>query len=147
MLELKNNFEKQDEIKAYGGEYARIATIKKKKAKSCQKIEITKILDEKSLAVTFSKRHSGLFSKANELCILCGVQLAIIMFSPTKKPISYGNPSVEAITDRYLEQLPPLILITSQFMEAYRTQHPRTKQTTHQHDCSSAGSEKDRRRT
>ncbi|KAL6573550.1 hypothetical protein OROHE_002009 [Orobanche hederae] len=90
-----------------------------KKTKGRQKIEMTKISDEKSLAVTFSKRHSGLFSKANELYILCEVQLAIIMFSPTKKPISYGNPSVDAIADRYLEQLPPLISITSLFIEVH----------------------------
>ena len=90
-----------------------------KKTKGRQKIEMTKILDEKSLAVTFSKRHSGLFSKANELCTLCGVQLAIIMFSPTKKPFSYGNPSVEAIIYRYLEPFRPSSLSASQFMEAY----------------------------
>ncbi|KVI09692.1 agamous-like MADS-box protein AGL62 [Cynara cardunculus var. scolymus] len=91
-----------------------------KKTKGRQKIEMTKILDEKSLAVTFSKRHSGLFSKANELSTLCGVELAIIMFSPTKKPISYGVPSVEAILDRYMEQLPPPDPRMSQYMESYR---------------------------
>ncbi|KAI3748578.1 hypothetical protein L6452_11740 [Arctium lappa] len=90
-----------------------------KKTKVAKKIEMTKIVDEKSLAITFSKRHSGLFSKANELT-LCGVELAIIIFSPTKKPISFGNPSVEAIIDRYLEQLPPPSSSISQFMESYR---------------------------
>ncbi|KAI3748580.1 hypothetical protein L6452_11742 [Arctium lappa] len=91
-----------------------------KKTKGRQKIEMTKIVDQKSLAVTFSKRHHGLLSKANELSTLCGVDLAIIIFSPTKKPISFGHPSVEAIIDRYLEQLPPPNPSMSQFMESYR---------------------------
>ncbi|XP_024992412.1 agamous-like MADS-box protein AGL62 [Cynara cardunculus var. scolymus] len=73
-----------------------------KKTKGRQKIEIVKITDDKSLAVTFSKRRSGIFRKFSELGTLCGAETAIVIFSPTGKPYSFGHPDVETIVDRYL---------------------------------------------
>jgi len=52
--------------------------------------------------VTFSKRRSGLFKKASELCTLCGVEIAIVVFSPAGKVFSFGHPKVESVTDRFL---------------------------------------------
>ncbi|KVI00488.1 Transcription factor, MADS-box [Cynara cardunculus var. scolymus] len=81
-----------------------------KKTKGCQKIEIVKITDDKSLAVTFSKRRSGIFRKLSELGTLCGAKTAIVVFSPIGKPYSFGHPDVETIVDRYL--------VTSLFVES-----------------------------
>ncbi|XP_065871879.1 agamous-like MADS-box protein AGL61 [Euphorbia lathyris] len=67
-----------------------------------QKIPIQKIQNKNHLQVTFSKRRSGLFKKASELCTLCGVEIAIIVFSPANKPFSFGFPEVDSILDRYL---------------------------------------------
>lgn len=50
--------------------------------------------------VSFSKRRSGLFKKASELCTLCGVETALIIFSPRGKAFSFGHPSVAAVIDR-----------------------------------------------
>lgn len=61
----------------------------------------TLIQDTKAKSVTFSKRRSGIFKKACELCTLCGVEMAIIFFSPTGKAYAFGNPSVEAIINRF----------------------------------------------
>ncbi|RVW16696.1 Agamous-like MADS-box protein AGL61 [Vitis vinifera] len=47
-----------------------------------KKIEIRKIEKKSSLEVTFSKRRAGLFKKAGELCVLCGAEAAVIVFSP-----------------------------------------------------------------
>ncbi|KAI3746033.1 hypothetical protein L6452_08448 [Arctium lappa] len=91
-----------------------------KLTKGRQKMEMAKITDERSLAVTFSKRYSGLFKKASELCTLCGVDIAIIIFSPTKKAFSFGHPCVETILDRYLAQNPRLNSGMSQFLEFHR---------------------------
>lgn len=52
--------------------------------------------------VSFSKRRSGLFKKACELSILCGAHVAVIVFSPAKKPFSFIHPSVPSVLDRYL---------------------------------------------
>ncbi|KAM6555005.1 hypothetical protein CsatB_015767 [Cannabis sativa] len=67
-----------------------------------QKVAMVKMDNESNLQVTFSKRRSGLFKKASELCTLCGVELALIVFSPGRKVFSFGHPSVELVVDRFL---------------------------------------------
>ncbi|XP_010483690.1 PREDICTED: agamous-like MADS-box protein AGL62 [Camelina sativa] len=78
-----------------------------KKSKGRQKIEMIKMKNESNLQVTFSKRRSGLFKKASELCTLCGAEIAIIVFSPGRKVFSFGHPSVETVIDRFLNNNPP----------------------------------------
>lgn len=67
-----------------------------------QKIEIKRIENEEARQVCFSKRRAGLFKKANELSILCGAQVSLLVFSPAGKPFSFGHPSVDHVVDRYL---------------------------------------------
>ncbi|ONK74951.1 uncharacterized protein A4U43_C03F11780 [Asparagus officinalis] len=69
-----------------------------------QKIEIKRITDEEARQVCFSKRRAGLFKKANELSVLCGADIAIIVFSPAGKPFSFGHPSVDFIVNRFLSR-------------------------------------------
>uniref|UniRef100_A0A7N0T4C1 MADS-box domain-containing protein n=1 Tax=Kalanchoe fedtschenkoi TaxID=63787 RepID=A0A7N0T4C1_KALFE len=69
-----------------------------------QRVEMTKIKSKSQLQVTFSKRCAGLFKKASELCTLCGVEIAIIVFSPAGKPFSFGHPSVESIVNKFINQ-------------------------------------------
>ncbi|CAA0834264.1 Agamous-like MADS-box protein AGL62 [Striga hermonthica] len=78
----------------------------KKPSMGRQKIKIEKIEVKNHLQVTFSKRRSGLFKKASELCTLCGVEIAIIVFSPAGKVFSFGHPNVESIVDRFLTRGP-----------------------------------------
>jgi len=66
-----------------------------------------KMSNESNLQVTFSKRRSGLFKKASELCTLCGAYVALIIFSPGEKVLSFGHPNVETVINRYLSQVPP----------------------------------------
>ncbi|ESR35971.1 hypothetical protein CICLE_v10030142mg [Citrus x clementina] len=91
-----------------------------KKSKGRQKVEMVKMPNESNLQVTFSKRRTGLFKKASELCTLCGADIAIIVFSPGKKVFSFGHPCVETIVDRYLTRNPPQISGTMQLIEAHR---------------------------
>lgn len=70
--------------------------------KGRQKIPIVKMENESNLQVTFSKRRSGLFKKASEICTLCAAEVAIIVFSPGDKAYSFGHPSVEAVLQRFL---------------------------------------------
>jgi pheromone receptor transcription factor len=73
-----------------------------KKTRGRQRIEMKK-LDGSKQQVTFSKRRTGLFKKAGELCVLCGAKVAVIVFSEKKKkPFCFGHPDVEAILNRYL---------------------------------------------
>lgn len=77
---------------------------KKKESIGRQKIPMVKIKKESHRQVTFSKRRAGFFKKASELCTLCGAEIGIIVFSPAKKPFSFGHPSVESVLDRYLSR-------------------------------------------
>ncbi|KAK8933465.1 Agamous-like MADS-box protein AGL61 [Platanthera zijinensis] len=74
----------------------------RRRGKGRKKIEIKPILNAGSRKVCFSKRRQGLFTKANELCILCGTEVVILFFSPAGKPFSYGHPSMENVVDRFL---------------------------------------------
>ena len=77
------------------------------KSKGRQKIVMAKMSKESNLKVTFSKRRSGLFKKASELSTLCGVEIAIIVFSPGKKVFSFGYPNVEQILEKFLNAQNP----------------------------------------
>ncbi|KAK7308801.1 hypothetical protein RJT34_05049 [Clitoria ternatea] len=67
-------------------------------SKARQKIELKKMTKESNLQVTFSKRHSGVFKKASELCTLYGAEVGLIVFSLGDKnhhgwhetPMNYG---------------------------------------------------------
>ncbi|KAE9601093.1 hypothetical protein Lal_00023720 [Lupinus albus] len=71
-----------------------------------RKIEIKMVRDTNTRQVTFSKRRTGLFKKANELSILCGTEVAIVVFSPGNKPYSFGHPDVQSVAAKFLEQEP-----------------------------------------
>ncbi|KAF0910587.1 hypothetical protein E2562_003022, partial [Oryza meyeriana var. granulata] len=52
----------------------------------------------------FSKRHTTIFNKANELAILCGVMVAAVFISPNANGgiFSFGYPSVSSVANRFL---------------------------------------------
>ncbi|KAF8057303.1 hypothetical protein N665_1261s0006 [Sinapis alba] len=77
---------------------------KKKETMGRQRIPMVRIKKETHRQVTFSKRRAGLFKKASELCTLCGAEVGIIVYSPAKKPFSFGHPSVESVLDRYFSR-------------------------------------------
>ncbi|KAK6945931.1 Transcription factor, MADS-box [Dillenia turbinata] len=59
-----------------------------------------------NLAVTFSRRRTGLFKKASELCVLCGAEVGLVVFSPSQKVYSFGHPSANTVIDRFLAENP-----------------------------------------
>ncbi|XP_055814803.1 agamous-like MADS-box protein AGL62 [Solanum dulcamara] len=97
----------------------------KKMTKGRQKIQMTKMSKESNLLVTFSKRRSGLFKKASELCTLCGVEITIVVFSPGHKVFSFGHPNVDSIVNRFLTRNPTSSSTTCQLVEAHRNANVR----------------------
>jgi hypothetical protein len=93
----------------------------------CKKIENKKIENERRLSVTFAKRRPSVIKKANELSTLCGVQSAVIIFSPNEKSVySFGDPSVEVLVSGYLEHYSGAQSSqTSEWVEQF--QNPRTE--------------------
>lgn len=67
-------------------------------------MDMKRITNRSARFVTFSKRRSGLFKKAAELGTLCAAQVAVVVFSPTGKPFSFGQSSVDAVADQFLNQ-------------------------------------------
>ena len=51
-----------------------------------KKIIIRKIQDERSRHATFAKRKNGLIKKAMELSVLCGCDIALVMFNSQVTP-------------------------------------------------------------
>ncbi|GAV80293.1 SRF-TF domain-containing protein, partial [Cephalotus follicularis] len=97
-----------------------------RKSKGRQKVEMVKMNNESNLQVTFSKRRTGLFKKASELCTLCGAEIAIVVFSPGKKVYSFGHPCVESIIDRFQTRNPTPPADTVQLnIEAHRNANVR----------------------
>ncbi|XP_057502217.1 agamous-like MADS-box protein AGL104 isoform X2 [Actinidia eriantha] len=67
------------------------------------KLQIKKIENTTNRQVTFSKRRNGLMKKAYELSVLCDVDVALIMFSPSGRLSFFsGNRSIEDILLRYV---------------------------------------------
>uniref|UniRef100_A0AAU7LJM1 MADS71 n=1 Tax=Hippophae rhamnoides TaxID=193516 RepID=A0AAU7LJM1_9ROSA len=94
----------------------------KRVSKGRQRVAMVKMSNDSNLQVTFSKRRSGLFKKASELCTLCGAEIVVIVFSPGKKVFSFGHPSVDGLIDRYFTRNPPPLTNTGtmQLIEAHR---------------------------
>ncbi|GFZ09422.1 K-box region and MADS-box transcription factor family protein [Actinidia rufa] len=75
---------------------------KKKTTRGRQRIEIKKIQKRSQLQVTFSKRRAGLFKKARELSVLCGVDMVVIAMSPAGNVFALASPSADAVVNRFL---------------------------------------------
>ncbi|KAI3738714.1 hypothetical protein L2E82_28821 [Cichorium intybus] len=73
-----------------------------KKTKGRQKIEMKKIEETNRRQVAFSKRRTGLFKKASEICVLTGAEIAILVSSPGGRFFAFGHPNPDVLFDRYL---------------------------------------------
>ncbi len=66
-----------------------------------KKIVIKKILDERSRHATFAKRKNGLIKKAMELSVLCGCEIALVMFnSQVTRALGQSFPPASALFRR-----------------------------------------------
>ncbi|KAF3445614.1 hypothetical protein FNV43_RR10790 [Rhamnella rubrinervis] len=105
-------------------------TTARKKTLGRQKIEIKKLENNNSKQVTFSKRRSGLFKKSGELTVLCGADVAAIVFSPSNKIFCFGYPDIDSVLNNYLygtsssslssSSAARRELVTSEFNRVYR---------------------------
>ncbi|KAI3930076.1 hypothetical protein MKX01_020746 [Papaver californicum] len=76
---------------------------REKKTQGRKKIELKRIENDAARQVSFSKRKKSICKKACELNSLCKAETAAILYSPSGALFSFGEPSVEAVVDRYLE--------------------------------------------
>ncbi|XP_022774097.1 agamous-like MADS-box protein AGL104 [Durio zibethinus] len=67
------------------------------------KLQIKRIENDTNRQVTFSKRRNGLIKKAYELSILCDIDIALIMFSPSGRVSHFsGKKRIEDVLNRYI---------------------------------------------
>uniref|UniRef100_A0A5B6YSP3 MADS-box domain-containing protein n=1 Tax=Davidia involucrata TaxID=16924 RepID=A0A5B6YSP3_DAVIN len=67
------------------------------------KVQMKRIENNTNRQVTFSKRRKGLIKKAYELCVLCDIDLALIMFSPSGRLSHFsGKKRIEDVLDHYI---------------------------------------------
>ncbi|KAG2261102.1 hypothetical protein Bca52824_068181 [Brassica carinata] len=73
-----------------------------------RKIKMEKITKREYRATAFTKRCSGLYSKAAQLCLLSGAQIAILASPPSSHSnvsfFSFGHSSVDAVVNAYLTE-------------------------------------------
>ncbi|XXG76561.1 hypothetical protein AAC387_Pa08g0887 [Persea americana] len=70
------------------------------------KTQLRRIENSASRQVTFSKRRNGLLKKAFELSVLCDVEVALMVFSPTGRLYEFANagPSIRAVLALFKEE-------------------------------------------
>ncbi|KAK4794495.1 hypothetical protein SAY86_012489 [Trapa natans] len=78
-----------------------------KPSRGRQRIEIRRRENVEERRVTFTKRRTGLFEKAAELCVLCGAKIAILTFSEGRKAFCFGNPDIDSVLECYLRERSP----------------------------------------
>ncbi|KAF9611546.1 hypothetical protein IFM89_032946 [Coptis chinensis] len=67
------------------------------------KLQIKRIENNTNRQVTFSKRRNGLIKKAYELSVLCDIDIALIMFSPSGRLSHFsGKRRIEDVLTRYI---------------------------------------------
>ncbi|KAL6861284.1 hypothetical protein ACP4OV_016984 [Aristida adscensionis] len=68
------------------------------------KLQIKRIENSTNRQVTFSKRRNGLVKKAYELSVLCDIDIALIMFSPSHRLNHFsGRRRIEDVLMRYID--------------------------------------------
>ena len=72
-----------------------------------KKINITRINDERTRQVTFTKRKFGLMKKAYELSVLCGCEIALMIFNSNDRLFQYASSDMDKVLLKYAEYNEP----------------------------------------
>ncbi|KAJ8556295.1 hypothetical protein K7X08_023053 [Anisodus acutangulus] len=71
--------------------------------KLSQDVELKFIKDKRAEHAIISNIQKSLCKKAKDLSILCGIEIAMIMFSIAGQPFLFGIPDVESVVQQFLE--------------------------------------------
>ncbi|CAF0962667.1 unnamed protein product [Adineta ricciae] len=78
-----------------------------KKIMGRKKINITRIIDERTRQVTFTKRKFGLMKKAYELSVLCGCEIALMIFNSNDRLFQYASSDINKVLLKYADYNEP----------------------------------------
>ncbi|XP_075078473.1 MADS-box protein SOC1-like [Nicotiana tabacum] len=66
------------------------------------------VRDKRAEVVAISNMQKALCKKAKEISILCGIEIAILIFSIIGQPFLFGSPNVESVVRRFLKAKQPI---------------------------------------
>ncbi|XP_009772696.2 agamous-like MADS-box protein AGL29 [Nicotiana sylvestris] len=87
------------------------------KSKSEKKI----LKDKRAEKIALSNKQNALSKRAMDLSTLCGIDIAIIIFSIAAEPFFFGNPNVESVVERFSQAKQPFYHMSSR-----KTTHEKT---------------------
>ncbi|XP_047316795.1 agamous-like MADS-box protein AGL65 [Impatiens glandulifera] len=72
------------------------------------KLKIKRLENTANRQVTYSKRRNGILKKAQELSILCDIEIILLMFSPTGKPTLFRGErsNIEEVIGKFAQLTP-----------------------------------------
>ncbi|XP_057950283.1 agamous-like MADS-box protein AGL30 isoform X2 [Malania oleifera] len=70
------------------------------------RLKMKKLENTNGRQATYAKRKNGIVKKANELAILCDIDIVLLMFSPTGKPCLCNGRSIEEVIAKFAELTP-----------------------------------------
>ncbi|KAA8529412.1 hypothetical protein F0562_033789 [Nyssa sinensis] len=72
------------------------------------KLKIKRLENSNGRQSTYAKRKHGIIKKANELSILCDIDIVLLMFSPSGKPMLCNgkNSSIEGVIEKFAQLTP-----------------------------------------
>ncbi|KAJ8760927.1 hypothetical protein K2173_021965 [Erythroxylum novogranatense] len=71
------------------------------------KLKIKRLENTNGRQATYAKRKHGIMKKANELSILCDIDIILLMFSPSGKPsLCKGKRSIEEVIGKFAQLTP-----------------------------------------
>ncbi|KAJ8773754.1 hypothetical protein K2173_006404 [Erythroxylum novogranatense] len=71
------------------------------------KLKIKRLENTNGRQATYAKRKNGIMKKANELSILCDIDIILLMFSPSGKPsLCKGKKSIEEVIAKFAQLTP-----------------------------------------
>jgi hypothetical protein len=98
-----------------------------------KKINITRIHDERTRQVTFTKRKFGLMKKAYELSVLCGCEIALMILNSNYRLFQYASSDINKVLLKYAEYNEPHESCTNvDIVDILKKKHPTIK--THDED-------------
>ncbi|CAF1460838.1 unnamed protein product [Adineta steineri] len=99
-----------------------------KKIMGRKKINITRINDERTRQVTFTKRKFGLMKKAYELSVLCGCEIALMIFNSNDRLFQYASSDINKVLLKYAEYNEPHESCTNvDIVDILNKKHPTIK--------------------
>ncbi|XP_016473940.1 agamous-like MADS-box protein AGL62 [Nicotiana tabacum] len=99
--------------------------------KVSKSVHLAKIENQNNRQVTFSKRRNGVFKKANELVVMTGAEVGIIVCPQGSKPYSFGHPNVNETINKYVgeERTPSPSDIDDKYVQMFRKANSRALNT------------------